>query len=176
MPNGGSDCCGTCWFNERNKGEAGYSHTDDPEPNACTIRGLEIKDPFWTYCCNHPHHRPERDRIPIGPVFVAGEGAGVYPREVWQPSPDTEEIRQHLLELLAALTEPPTDPYSDQAYIAGIVIWQLGEFREGRAISELTRVSNWAPDSSDTREARLRNRLIEGAQEALEKIRTGDLA
>jgi len=29
MPDGGSDCCGTCWFNERNKGEAGYAHADD---------------------------------------------------------------------------------------------------------------------------------------------------
>jgi len=33
MPNGGSDCCGTCWFNARNKGEARYEHARDPEPN-----------------------------------------------------------------------------------------------------------------------------------------------
>ena len=30
MPNGGSDNCGTCWFNERNKGEVGF----DPEPGS----------------------------------------------------------------------------------------------------------------------------------------------
>ena len=98
MPNGGSDCCGTCWFNARNKGEAGYGDADDPEPNFCTIRGLAIENPFWTYCGNHPHRRPDRDPIPIGPVFI---DAGGYPygRKQWQPSPDTEEVRQHLLEL-----------------------------------------------------------------------------
>jgi hypothetical protein len=57
MPNGGSDCCGTCWFNARNKGEAGYAHADDPEPKFCTIRGLAIENSFWTYCGNHPHPR-----------------------------------------------------------------------------------------------------------------------
>jgi len=38
MPNGGSDCCGTCWFNARNKGEAGYGHALATEPARCTIR------------------------------------------------------------------------------------------------------------------------------------------
>src|SRR5687768_955859 len=90
MPNGGSDCCGTCWFNVKNKGEAGYAHTGDPEPAFCSIRGLLIEDPFYTYCANHPHRRPERDAIPIGPVFTGEE------REMWQDSPDTEEVREHL--------------------------------------------------------------------------------
>ena len=70
MPNKGSDCCGTCWFNARNKGQAGYGHSGDSEPNLCIIRSLTIEDPFWTYCGNHPHRRPDRDLIPIGPVFV----------------------------------------------------------------------------------------------------------
>ena len=47
MPNGGSDCCGTCWFNLRNKGEVGYDHADDEdEPNYCIIRELDIEVPF----------------------------------------------------------------------------------------------------------------------------------
>ena len=94
MPNGGSDCCGTCWFNAKNKGESGYDHARDREPDFCTIRSLPIADPFYTYCGNHPHRRPERDPIPLGPVFTGEE------RELSQPSPDTEEIRQHLLSLL----------------------------------------------------------------------------
>ena len=92
MPNGGSDCCGSCWFNAKNKGQAGFDHADDPEPDFCTIRDLAIKVPFYTYCGNHPHRRPEQDPIPIGPVFT-GDPSGA--REFWKPSPDTEEIRQH---------------------------------------------------------------------------------
>jgi hypothetical protein len=73
MPNGGSDCCGTCWFNAKNKGEAGYAHAKDPEPDFCTIRSLPIEDPFYTYCANHPYNRQKRDPIPIGPVFTGDE-------------------------------------------------------------------------------------------------------
>lgn len=72
MPNGGSDCCGTCWFNRRNKGQAGYQHAF-PGPTQCEIRSLEITSPFYTYCANHPHRRPERDEVPIGPVMTGDE-------------------------------------------------------------------------------------------------------
>ena len=69
MPNGGSDCCGTCWFNRKNRGERDWSkHVDNTLPDHCEIRDLAIEDPFYTYCANHPHRRPERDRIPIGPL------------------------------------------------------------------------------------------------------------
>jgi len=53
MPNGGSDCCATCWFNAKNKGEAGYAHSKDLEPSFCSIRNLPIEDPFYTYCGTH---------------------------------------------------------------------------------------------------------------------------
>ncbi len=95
----GSDCCGTCWFNAKNKGELGYGHSKDPEPAYCLIRELSVDDPFDTYCGNHPHRRPERDPIPIGPVYT---GDAMGRREIWQPSPDTEEVRLHLIELLRA--------------------------------------------------------------------------
>ena len=104
MPNGGSDCCGTCWFNAKNKGEAGYAHSTDPEPSFCSIRHLPIESPFYTYCANHPHRRPERDRIPIGPAFRSDSFGA---RQFWRPSPDTEEIRQHLLSLLDAQEQQP---------------------------------------------------------------------
>ena len=90
MPNGGSDCCGTCWFNRSNDGERGSVNFNREIPSYCEIRSLAIPNPFYTYCANHPHHRPDRDPIPIGPVYVHGGSGG---REFWQPSPDTEDVR-----------------------------------------------------------------------------------
>ncbi len=119
MPNGGSDCCLTCWFNARNKGKAGYAalaHSDCSEPASCTIRNLPIADPSYTYCANHPHRRPERDPIPIGPVFTGEE------RTLWQQSPDTEEVRQHLLSLLAAMIEQPAVEYPIGFYLDDVVV------------------------------------------------------
>ncbi|HEU5073140.1 MAG TPA: hypothetical protein VFU02_03190, partial [Polyangiaceae bacterium] len=104
MPNGGSDCCGTCWFNSKNAGEAGYRHARTAARAYCSIRNLAIEKPFYTYCANHPHRRPDRVAIPIGPVYT-GDHNGF--RVLWQPSPDTEEIRQHLLGLLRGIVEPP---------------------------------------------------------------------
>ena len=169
MPNGGSDCCGTCWFNARNKGEAGYAHSKDPEPNLCTIRGLTIENPFWTYCSNHPHRRPDRDSIPIGPVFVAADGFP-YGRTLWQPSPDTEEVRQHLLELAKAISEQPTEEYPAGVYTDEMVVWQLGEFGESRAANELRRISAFSPEASAGRFGRNRASLASAAKEALLKL------
>jgi hypothetical protein len=168
MPNGGSDCCGTCWFNARNQGQAGFRHADDSIPAHCTIRDLPIESPFYTYCGNHPHRCPERDPIPIGPVFT-GDSSGR--REFWLPSPDTEEVRLHLLALLAAMLEQPATEYPIGIYRDEIVIWQLGEFREVRAIGELQRIASFDPDASEPGPfGRTRQRLVELAQEALDKI------
>ena len=167
MPNGGPDCCGTCWFNARNKGEAGYDHADDPEPNFCTIRGLAIEIPFWTYCINHPRHRPSRDPIPIGPVFIDDDGYP-YRRKQWQPSPDTEEARGHLLELVRSIQEHPAGTASDE-----MVVWQLGEFRERRAADELRRIAAFSPEASADRVDRTRERLVTAAKEALAKLGEG---
>src|SRR5215469_2565509 len=77
-----------CWFNTKNKGETGLGHFRDPEPDFCSIRELAIEHSLYTYCSNHPYRRPDKDPIPIGPVFVATrEGS----RRIWRPSPDTEE-------------------------------------------------------------------------------------
>ena len=172
MPNGGSDCCGTCWFDARNKGEAGYDHSGDPEPSFCTIRGLAIKDPFWTYCGNHPHRRPDRDPIPIGPVFVAADGYP-YGRRQWQPSPDTEEVRQHLLELVRSVPEEPAEEYPAGVYTDEMVVWQLGEFREPRAAADLRRIAGLSPEASGGRFGRTREGLVAAARAALAKFGEG---
>ena len=107
MPNGGPDNCGTCWFNARNKGQAyPLGPADNPEPHFCTIRELPIRnDPFYTYCANwspmYVTEDPGRIEVPIGPVW---EGE---PREFCESSPDREEVRQTLLELLRKIEEKP---------------------------------------------------------------------
>ena len=148
MPNGGSDCCGTCWFNRANDGEAGFPGPEGQyrEPY-CEIRGLSIEDPFYTYCANHPHRRPERDSIPIGPVTRNVSGGMDNDRTVWILSPDSEEVRSHLLELLQSFVEhPSTDGYPIGAELAEVVIWQLGEFRERRAVENIRWIADNLPD------------------------------
>ena len=147
MPNGGSDCCGTCWFNAKNKGLAGYEHAHDSEPAFCTIRNLPIKDPFYTYCGNHPYRRPEGDPIPIGPVYVEGNSGD---REIWKASPDTEEIRQHLLMLLDQMDDRPVSDYPLGSATDESVIRQLGEFREQRALERLRQLATIQPDAAET--------------------------
>ena len=172
MPNGGSDCCGTCWFNAKNKGRAGFGHAHDSEPHFCTIRSLPIENhPFYTYCSNHPHRRPERDPIPIGPVYT-GDSFGN--REVWKPSPDTEEIRQHLLTLLAQIDEQPGSEYPIGIYADDVVVWQLGEFKEARAVERLRQVASFQSDSTEAGPfGRTRQSLVRLAREALDKMERG---
>lgn len=140
MPNGGSDCCGTCWFNRSLGGQRGSRNFDRAIPSHCEIRDLDIPRPFYTYCANHPYHRPSQDRIPIGPVyvFVSDEDG----RKEWQPSPDTEEIRQHLLDIVRVPEEHEDERYhfyTRPAHIAAT--WQLLEWRDERLISALEEVS-----------------------------------
>lgn len=173
MPNGGSDCCGTCWFNRKNKGEAGYQHSNDPEPAYCTIRNLPIEIPFYTYCANHPHRFPDKFDIPVGPVFV-GDSTGR--RDILTPSPDTEEIRQALLRLLSAIEETPEPEYPAAPYRDDIVIWQLGKFREQRAVPDLKRIAAFNPNAASPDPfARTRATTVAYAKQALADIASGNL-
>jgi hypothetical protein len=177
MPNGGSDCCGTCWFNAKNKGDVGYDHVDDPEDDFCVIRNLAISgDPFYTYCSNHPSHNPTKIDIPIGPVFISGGNyGGVHWRKVWVQSPDTEEVRTTLLSILSEIKEIPDPDYPAGAAFDDMAIWQLGEFREQRAFQQLERVSQFDPSSqSPGKFPRTREKTVELAQWALEQIQQTD--
>ncbi len=168
MPNGGSDCCGTCWFNKKNKGDAGYDHAYSSEADYCTIRGLLIEDPFYTYCANHPHRRPERDPMPIGPVFMGME------RRLWRQSPDNEDIRLHLLSLLEKMEEKPRSEYPIGFFLDEVVVWQLGEFKESRAVGALRRIASFNPFSTEVGPfGRTRLSLVNLAKEVLEKIELG---
>ena len=168
MPNGGSDCCGTCWFNRTNRGERDRLLDQDKSiPPHCEIRDVAIDDPFYTYCANHPHRRPDRDPIPIGPIMRHGGWNGPFsenPRYVWLPSPDSEEIRQHLLDLLESFFEHVfKDRYPIGESLAQVIVWQLGQFREHRAAKHIEWISKNCPDP-----------WAGVASEALTKIQEGD--
>jgi len=170
MPNGGSDCCGTCWFNRKNGSKAGFGVSDLAGEAYCEIRELEIPVPFWTYCANHPHRAPDRDPIPVGPVTQ--HVSDFEPRFVWKPSPDTEEIRDHLLKLLVAIQEQPDAEYPLGDYRDEVIVWQLGELREPRALDLLERLLAFDPDATAGYPFwRRREGLIAAAREAVAKIR-----
>ena len=162
MPNGGSDNCGSCRFHHRRR---------------CQIRDVVIENPRWTYCANVW----ARDSIPIGPITrLSGHGAAAggpqfgwknlpmqfegimpvdplghpYEREIWIDSPDTEEIRQHLLDILDK---------SRNSDLIAIAMWQLGEFREKRAEDRIGWISENGPE-----------RLRKGTRSALERIQSSD--
>ncbi len=149
MPNGGSDCCGTCWFNRTNRGERGTpSYDEESLPPYCEIRNLDIEDPFYTYCANHPHRRPDRDPIPIGPVTRYDERddgkTSPSPRYVWKRSPDSDVIRQHLLTLLDSLSDHlGKDYYPLGIGLGQTIVWQLGQFKERRAVRGLERIRRY---------------------------------
>lgn len=167
MPNGGSDCCGTCWFNRRNRGQAGHGKGEESIEPVCEIRDFAIESPFYTYCANHPRRAFERDAVPIGPVWV-NRGKG---REIWRPSPDTREIRDHLLALLSRIEQSPRPEYPIGAPLDGVIVWQLGEFGEARAIPDLERILRFSPQAAGEGPfARTREGLIANARAALEKI------
>ena len=108
---------------------------------------MAIEDPFYTYCANHPHRRPERDPIPIGPVTRNVSGGLSNDRTVWVMSPDSEEIRFHLIELLRDFVEhPSTDGHLIGIEVAVLAIWQLGEFREWRAEENIRWVCDNLPN------------------------------
>ena len=147
MPNGGSDCCGTCWHNRSLEGKKGSSNFNPDIPSYCEIRNLDIEDPFYTYCANHPYHRPDRDSIPIGPVYMGMD------REVWIESPDSEEIRQHLLYIVRTPQE-----HADMGYhfftssARDKAILQLLEWRDTRLVSALEELAE-QPETEEVSES-----------------------
>jgi hypothetical protein len=101
-------------------------------------------------------------------VFTAALSGG---RQLWQASPDTEEIRQHLLSLLDAQQQQPSSEYPAGMYADEVVVWQLGEFREVRAIAGLRRIADFDPSVREMGPfGRTRQTLVKMAREAIAKI------
>lgn len=157
MPNGGSDCCGTCRFNTANAGWRDNSPFPVEnskmvhEASHCEIRELDIENPFWTYCANHTSRLKRRHAVPLGPVYVHEWKEVVNPktgvrglgsnRIPWVDAPDTEEVRAQLLRFLEEL-ELLTDghPWYGKD-LAFEVIDELERLREPRAIPILEKIA-----------------------------------
>ncbi len=64
------------------------------------------------------------------------------------PSPDSEEVRQHLLDLLERLpAHVANDRYPARPGLGEVVVRQLGEFKEGRAEKKIRWLSEKLPES-----------------------------
>jgi hypothetical protein len=104
-------------------------------------------------------------------VLISRRGGS---REVWRASPDTDDIRRHLLMLLAHIKERPKSEYPIGLFLDEIVVWQIGEFQDRRAIAELKRIATFHPASAeDGPFGRTRQTLVKLAQEARAKIAAG---
>ena len=158
MGNGGPDNCGSCNFNRANKkGFWGKIYDIMTEPAYCMIRGVDIPSPLWIYCANHPYHNPQHIEVPVGPIYECeivappvrdGKLHGdAYQRAVWIDSPDTEEIRRKLIQLLEELPEKPVEEFPTDTKFDYQIIRQLGVFRESRATAGLRRVLTFNPDA-----------------------------
>ena len=143
MPNGGSDCCGTCCFNAVNIAKAnGQSEQEKTEPY-CTIRHFSPETPFWTYCANHPHHNLNKTPVPVGSVYEdLDDGNG---RTVKLPAPDSEEVRVKLLQLLEKISEQPELEYPTPTRFDREVIKHLQAIKESRASEGLIRLLSFDP-------------------------------
>ena len=141
MPNGhgvlqGAPVCALCWYYKDSK---------------CTIRDVPIYHQVDTLCLNHPAFMPDGNETPVGPVLwhliaLHLRHWNPLPENVWASSPDTEEVRIHLLRILENLDQVSTRVRLGAASpIGAIVIWQLLEFREQRAVPVLQRLSDHWP-------------------------------
>lgn len=153
MPNGGRDNCGTCSFNSRNHGESGHTYFGSTEKQYCLLRKFDPQEgaqspsdciAHWTYCANHSFVCGQVQQPPIGPVLRNYSGA-TGPRQVYIKSPDSAEIRDNLLMLIAGMSAEATienEAKEYEAYFKCVVIMQLAEFREERAVPGLVRISS----------------------------------
>ncbi|MEM9508964.1 MAG: hypothetical protein AAGA16_14980 [Cyanobacteria bacterium P01_E01_bin.35] len=81
-------------------------------------------------------------------------------------------MRLALINLVSNITEKPEAEYPAGIYRDVLIIWQLGEFKEQRAIKRLQRITAFAPNL-DTGDPFHRDRqsTIKVAQDALRKIK-----
>jgi len=148
MPNGGSDCCGTCWFNSNYKekitkeGKIAKRKKGVPKSiTKCLLRDIEISNPFWTYCANHPKHTyPDKIEIPIGPVYI--NDGYPYSRKIWLKPTDNENVRVKLIDILSKFTNKLNEKYPVPLNIEIETILQLVSYKEERAIEQLLRIAN----------------------------------
>lgn len=139
MPNGGSDCCGTCSFNELK--DAPEAKPRGPHKGRCVLRGLDVDSAFHYYCVNHPYHNTRDIREPIGPVYTADMTSFSYTRVPSTAAPDSPEIRTRLLDLLEGLPSGETRSLypSRGIFFDAVVLNHLAELKERAALPRILR-------------------------------------
>lgn len=169
MPIGERQCCRTCWFNLGYQDEPGYRHASEPKSHLCVIRKVEISDPYNSYCANHTLNVPLKVAMPIGPIY---QDDAPKNRKVWISLEDTPENRLSHLEFLRNLSEVTLEDYSLKKSLLDIVVEQLIEWREYRAIPFLRRIASWPAqlDGADWRLALQDEVTVKSATKALEKL------
>ena len=137
MPNGGSDCCMNCRHNPAAR--EGYRPENRSDVDYCELRAIQIHRRAYTYCLNNRSRVMHSGKeIPVGPAF---ETISYGSRQVYVESPDTEEIRQFLLKWASHIV-PSATPANDRSpQIDSMVVYQLGLFREKRAVPHLERIA-----------------------------------
>jgi hypothetical protein len=103
----------------------------------CSIRNLRItKNPFFTYCANHPLHNVKMNKTPVGDIFIS-ENRWNH-RIIWKKSNDSEEIRTNLLSNLQQVVFNYNKSNFFQRDFNRIVILKLGELKEKKALLTAT--------------------------------------
>lgn len=169
MPNGGTDNCHACWFNLRNKGFSGHGHPheNDPEPSFCRLRATPALSPAYVYCLNHCRSEETALDVAIGP-----RNESRYPDRIpVLHAPDSAEARRRLLEYLEAIPHGPSPASHSPIPVDEVVVWQLGEFREQRAIDGLNKVLSFQSSTAHEEDHRDWKSLKAAAHAALKLIR-----
>jgi hypothetical protein len=169
MPNEERYFCGTCWFNLGHKDVPRDYHTGEPKSYLCVIRKVEISDPLRAYCANHTRGVPLKVAMPIGPIY---QDDALGNRKVWFPLEDTPENRLFHLECLRNIGNIPMAEHPLGKTIFEIIMNQVIEWRESRAIPYLRRIAGLPTqrDNLDKKPALHENVAIEVATRALEKL------
>ena len=81
--------------------------------------------------------------------------------------------QEELISKLDQIEEQPRSEYPIGIYADEVIVWQLGEFRESRALEGLRRIASFDPKTSESGFGRTRQTLVQLALEALEKIKHG---
>lgn len=140
MPNGGSDCCGSCWLFNRNSDDPKIRGSEKERLSFCTIRDLEIPGPVYTYCVNHQLHSRIKIDVPLGPVSIDTWG-----REHWVSTLVIEEDRPKLLKFFEKMVVENevkrSSSFTDgEVYRLLEAMRQLGGLREKKAINGLRKI------------------------------------
>ena len=144
------------------------NHRQEADPNStatCELRRLALRRPYQTFCANHHEIADMYRPRPVGPLFrKAPDGE----RLIDEPSPDNKAVRDDLLQ---ALNDFPGRDIARHIEFLEVIIWELGQFREIRAIAKLIELADWSHcNHRDTNQRTARRRLALMAQRALLEI------